>query len=110
MYEKCPIGTVDEMLGCVFLMWSTGDEVYHSLRQSTKISEQGRLSIEKWFGIEHLEALHDLLNAVRASHAIPPFIERNPWPLQRFCLKMFHIDCKVIFLQLVLNKITFFLK
>lgn len=52
-----PMCTVDGTLGCVCLECSTVDEVEHSLRQSTGISEQRGIIVEECFRMERLETL-----------------------------------------------------
>lgn len=46
-----PIDTLDKTLECVYVKWSTDDEVQPSLRRGTGISEQGGPRQGEWSGM-----------------------------------------------------------
>lgn len=62
--------TVSEIFHCVCLRWSTEDEVNHSFRQGTGISEQDVLGVEKRSRMERPDPLQDRVTMMTVNHTI----------------------------------------
>lgn len=66
------INMLGQQPGCIFKIWSTDDEEYHSLRQIIGYLGQSVLCVNDSFGMELLQTLRGFLKVLRAHKASEP--------------------------------------
>lgn len=66
---------VDKTIECVFLMWSTAEEMAHSLRQCSRILQQQGRSVGTWLSMACREFPERYVSLLSATHSILPFSE-----------------------------------
>lgn len=86
-----PNGTVEEILECVSLQWTTGNKMDHRVGRDTGALKNEDVSAEGWFPMESLETLKGSVKVCGTDHAVETFLERIPWPLRRFYV---NLSCK----------------
>lgn len=80
------MATVNKAPRRACLSWHTDDEVEHSLKQDTGISEKAGLSVGEPFGMVQVETLQGRVNIMKEIHTIASATERILWPFRRFYL------------------------
>lgn len=84
------IDPVDEIPTGVCRKWCTNDEMDHSRRQGTEISEKGDLFVRRASQIKIRNTL--IVNMLEANRAIALFSENVPCSVPRFYLNRFDRD------------------
>lgn len=85
-----PIEIVDEMLGGVYLQWSTHDAVDHSKARATNAAKWSYLNTGKWFGMERSRMLKACLNIRVAYDDSVSFTHTVLWTLLQFYVCRFY--------------------
>lgn len=55
-----PLDNADKLLGCIYVLWSTDDEVDPTAERITGGGMKTRMIVREWFGLEPLPVLREL--------------------------------------------------
>lgn len=78
---------IDIVLNCIFLRWTTADDINYSLFSPTTPI----LLAAEWYGIIPLSFILCVHQIIGGDHFLPPLIPPLPWQRHRFYGNRFHV-------------------